>query len=213
MFNATSATSRSAQGRRAICARLQKLVQRNRLAFAGAAAAVAALVLALVILGVSNVRITREKNQREAALKAKDAALTAAHTSEQRAREELFASLRSQARARRYSRQMGQRLDSLAALAEAARIRVDPGLRDDAIAGLAFPDVRPAQMESIENQLRCAGMRCDASTVRCSIPEALLLFAVSKAIRNSTALKPSLQALSNTPGWRSVPTAGSSENG
>ena len=37
---------------------------------------------------------------------------------------------------------MGQRLDSLAALAKAARIRPDERLRDEAIAAMALPDVR-----------------------------------------------------------------------
>ena len=48
----------------------------------------------------------------------------------------------NQARAGRFSRQMGQRLDSLAALARAARIRPDERLRDEAIAAMALPDVR-----------------------------------------------------------------------
>ena len=133
--------------------RLQKLVKRNRLVFAAAAAGTVALVLALVVLGVSNVRIAREKNQ-------KDAALTAAHASEQRAREELFASLRSQAQARRFSRQPGQRLESLAALAEAARIRADPGLRDDAIAALALPDVRRGPQLQVR-RTNCVALACD----------------------------------------------------
>jgi serine/threonine protein kinase/WD40 repeat protein len=133
--------------------RLQKMVQRNRLAFAGAAAGVVALVLALVILGISNLRIARERNQ-------KDGALNAARTSEQRAKEELFVSLRSQAQARRYSRQIGQRLDSLAALAEAARIRPDPGLRDEAIAAMALPDVRRGPQWSV-SQTNCAALGCD----------------------------------------------------
>src|SRR5262249_33389622 len=54
----------------------------------------------------------------------------------------LFEALLNQARAGRFSRQMGQRLDSLAALAQAARIRPDERLRDEAIAAMALPDVR-----------------------------------------------------------------------
>src|SRR5262249_17746992 len=46
------------------------------------------------------------------------------------------------ARAGRFSRHPGQRLDSLVALAEAAGIRPDERLRDEAIAALALPDVR-----------------------------------------------------------------------
>ena len=58
---------------------------------------------------------------------------------------------RTEARAGRFSRQMGQRFDSLDALAKAAAIarelklpreRLDP-LRDEAIACLALPDLKP----------------------------------------------------------------------
>ena len=67
------------------------------------------------------------------------------------ARETLFESLVDQARARRYSRRPGQRFESLSALDRAAAIardlklpaeRLDP-LRDEAIACLALPDLRP----------------------------------------------------------------------
>ena len=110
--------------------RLQKLVRRNRLAFAAAATVAATILLALAFLVASNVRTIQERNQKNLALQAKAAALDAARASEQRAKEELFASLQSQAQARRYSRQMGQRLESLAVLTEAARIRVDAGLQE-----------------------------------------------------------------------------------
>jgi serine/threonine protein kinase len=65
-------------------------------------------------------------------------------------RENLFDSLVSQAQARRFSRQVGQRFESLAALEKAAGIgralglppdRFDP-LRDEAIACTALPDMR-----------------------------------------------------------------------
>jgi WD40 repeat protein/serine/threonine protein kinase len=72
----------------------------------------------------------------------KQAALEAARQSERDATDRLWQSLYQQARAGRFSRQTGQRLDSLAALAEAARIRPDERLRDEAIAALALPDVR-----------------------------------------------------------------------
>jgi serine/threonine protein kinase len=58
------------------------------------------------------------------------------------ATDKLFESLLSQARAGRLSRQMGQRFDSLDAVAKAARIRSDDRLRDEAIAVLALPDLR-----------------------------------------------------------------------
>src|SRR5262249_6681424 len=72
----------------------------------------------------------------------KEAALTAAQRSGREARESLRLSLYEQARARRFSRQMGQRLDSLAALARAAQLRKDDRLRDEAIAAMALPDLR-----------------------------------------------------------------------
>jgi serine/threonine protein kinase/WD40 repeat protein len=59
-----------------------------------------------------------------------------------RANDQLVLALLHQARAGRLSGQMGQRLDSLEALARAARIRRDERLRDEAIAAMALPDVR-----------------------------------------------------------------------
>ncbi len=67
------------------------------------------------------------------------------------AREQLFQALYDRARAQRFSRQAGQRFDGLAALEQAVAIarelklppeRLDP-LRDEAIACLALPDLRP----------------------------------------------------------------------
>jgi serine/threonine protein kinase/WD40 repeat protein len=122
--------------------RFQKAVQRNKLAF-GIAVALSLLPLVIIVsLLLSNERIGRERNQKESALKEKAAALVSARTSEQTARSELFTALYSQARARRYSRQMGQRVGSLEALAQAAQIRQEEGLRDEAIAAMALPDVR-----------------------------------------------------------------------
>jgi serine/threonine protein kinase/WD40 repeat protein len=141
--------------------RLQKLIQRNRLSFAAAGAVTMAALLALVILVASNLRITRES-------KAKVAALKAAQASEQRAKEQLFLSLKNQAQARRYSRQMGQRLESLAALAEAARIRIDPELRDEAIAAMALPDVRRGPKRVVPQTNR-AGLGCDLTYQRYAV--------------------------------------------
>ncbi len=72
-------------------------------------------------------------------------------SAERKTRENLFESLTSQAQARRFSRRIGQRFESLDALARAAAIareldlpadRLDP-LRDEAIACLALPDMKP----------------------------------------------------------------------
>jgi eukaryotic-like serine/threonine-protein kinase len=64
------------------------------------------------------------------------------------ARDALFHSLIDQVQARRYSRQAGQRVESLKALGEAATIARELGLpddrlRDEAIACLALPDLEP----------------------------------------------------------------------
>jgi serine/threonine protein kinase/WD40 repeat protein len=134
--------------------RLQKLIQRNRLSFAAAGAVTMTAMLALVILVSSNMRITRES-------KAKVAALNSAQANERQAKEQLFLSLKNQAQARRYSRQMGQRLDSLAAVSEAARIRSDPSLRDHAIAAMALSDVRRGPKWQV-SQTNCIALACDS---------------------------------------------------
>ncbi len=59
--------------------------------------------------------------------------------------EKLWQSHLDRARAGRFSQRPGQRFDSLAALAEAVKIRLGPRLRDEAIACLALPDVHVAE--------------------------------------------------------------------
>jgi len=120
---------------------LQKMAQRNRGALMAATTMLVVLLVAVLTLARSNANILQERNQKDEALRERSAALEAARGSEQRAREQLFMSLQSQAQARRNSRQMGQRLESLAALAQAARIRITPELRDHAIAAMAIPDI------------------------------------------------------------------------
>jgi serine/threonine protein kinase/WD40 repeat protein len=122
--------------------RFRKLARRNKMPiFAGFALTVAMLV-ALFSLSISNARITRERNEKEVALKEKAGALEMAGAREREAKDQLFLSLLSQAKAHRRGGQMGQRVESLSALAQAARIRVDDALRDEAIAAMALPDVR-----------------------------------------------------------------------
>ena len=116
--------------------RFQRTVQRNKFAFAASALIAGALLVAVVVLATSRTRITRERNEKATALQQRDTALTDAQN-------QLFNALLSQARAGRFSRQPGQRLDSLKALAEAAAIHPDERLRDEAIAAMALPDVRP----------------------------------------------------------------------
>jgi serine/threonine protein kinase/WD40 repeat protein len=120
---------------------LQKLAQRHRGAWIAAVIVLAALLVALFTLAASYARVRQERNQKDQALRERGAALESARASEQLARERLFVSLQNQAQARRNSHQIGQRLESLAALAEAARIRPAPELRDSAIAAMAISDI------------------------------------------------------------------------
>jgi len=60
-------------------------------------------------------------------------------------RERLWESYRTSAQARRSSRLMGHRFESLQVLTSAANMRPDSRLRDEAIACLALPDLRPSQ--------------------------------------------------------------------
>jgi serine/threonine protein kinase/WD40 repeat protein len=91
-------------------------------------ATVVVLLLAVGMLGLSYLRVHKAQQRTEEALEEKT--------------ELLWKSYLNHAQARRYSRQMGQRLDSLEALIQAARIRPDERLRDEAIAAMALPDVR-----------------------------------------------------------------------
>jgi serine/threonine protein kinase/WD40 repeat protein len=122
--------------------RLRKFVRRNR----GPVLAAASIVLALVagIIGTTwgMIHATDARAVAVNAAKQKDAALAAARQSEQGATDQLFLALYNRARAGRFSRQMGQRLDSLAALSQASGIRPDERLRDEAIAAMALSDVR-----------------------------------------------------------------------
>src|SRR5207237_1027182 len=76
---------------------LQKLAQRNRGALITAATVLVALLVAVLALATSNTRIRQERNQKDHALRERGAALKSARDSEQRAREQLFISLQSQA--------------------------------------------------------------------------------------------------------------------
>ncbi|HEV3117273.1 MAG TPA: WD40 repeat domain-containing serine/threonine protein kinase, partial [Gemmataceae bacterium] len=130
--------------------RLRKTVRRHRGAVVAASLILVALVAGMIAATWGLIRAMdaetvalREARQKENALKEREIALTAAQKSEREAQEQLFLSLLNQARAGRFSRQMGQRLNSLDALAKAARLRPDERLRDEAIAAMALPDVRP----------------------------------------------------------------------
>jgi WD40 repeat protein len=138
--------------------RLWRVCKRNP----GLAAASIMAALLMTVLAVGSTiaaLVLRDKNnelQFEQAriknnLKRAERAERQARLEETRGRERLFESLVSQAQARRVSRRMGQRFGTLEALDQATTIardlelppeRLEP-LRDEAIAGLALPDLRP----------------------------------------------------------------------
>ncbi len=122
--------------------RLLKFLRRNR----SAVLAVSLVLLALVggIIGTTwgMIRATEAQGVAETEAHEKEDALKASQQSERDARDQLFLALFNRARAGRFSRHMGQRLDSLSVLAETARLRPDERLRDEAIVALALPDVR-----------------------------------------------------------------------
>ncbi len=123
--------------------RFRRLVKRNKLAFAAGGAVATAMLLAVIDLVFSNARIRNETNQKLLALREKGAALLEAQASAQAAKEQRFVTMVTRASASRHSGQMGQRFDSLEALAEAARIHPDERLRDESTVAMALPDVHP----------------------------------------------------------------------
>jgi serine/threonine protein kinase/WD40 repeat protein len=122
--------------------RLRKFVRRHKGPVLAAALVVGALVLGIIGTTWGMIRATAARGVAVHETEQKQAALAAAQKSERAVKDQLFLALLNRARAGRYSRQMGQRRDSLAALAKAARLRPDERLRDEAIAALALPDVR-----------------------------------------------------------------------
>jgi serine/threonine protein kinase/WD40 repeat protein len=130
----------------------RKFVRRNRGAVAVAVATTLTVFLAAVGLAVSNVLITREKNEKALALQEREAALTAAQTSERDARDQLFQALLHRARAERSSGRVGQRFETLKVLRQAAAIRVTPELGIEAAAALVLPDVEVAKQWEVPVQ-------------------------------------------------------------
>jgi eukaryotic-like serine/threonine-protein kinase len=108
--------------------RLRKFVRRHKVPVLAACLVVLALVGGIIGMTWGIIRATD--------------ALAATRKSERAATDQLFEALLNRASTGRLSRQMGQRLDSLASLERAARIRPDGRPRDEAIAAMALPDVR-----------------------------------------------------------------------
>jgi serine/threonine protein kinase/WD40 repeat protein len=122
--------------------RFRKFARRNKRPVLAVSLVVLALVGAIVGTTWGMFRATDARTAAENETKEKKAALDTARKSERDARDKLRQSLFERARAGRFSRRPGQRLASLVALAEAARIRPGEDLRDEAIAAMALPDVR-----------------------------------------------------------------------
>jgi len=112
-------------------------------------AGLAAALMLATILGVAG--IVWQWRKAEANFARAETNLAEANLQRGIAQDKLFDSLKAQARAGRFSRRMGQRFDSLDALTQAARIGRERGmtperiaaLRDEAIACMALPDLRP----------------------------------------------------------------------
>ncbi len=121
--------------------RLTKFVRRNQ----GPVLAALLISLALVagIIGTTwgMIRARAANLAMQEEVKQKETALESALKHEREANDKLWLSLYERARAGRFSRQPGQRLASLAAVAEAAHLRPDARLRDEAAAAMALPDV------------------------------------------------------------------------
>jgi serine/threonine protein kinase/WD40 repeat protein len=137
--------------------RLRKFARRHKAAVITVLAVVASLLVAVVALGVSAMLIKGERDEKAVALDEKVTALAQAEKANEQAKWRLYRSLVAQARAIRRSRGIGQRFDCLAKVAEAAAIARDLGLepddllelrlelRNEAIACLALPDLRPVR--------------------------------------------------------------------
>jgi serine/threonine protein kinase/WD40 repeat protein len=122
--------------------RLRKFVRRNRVPVVAASLVVLALVGGIIGMTWGMFRATQARAVTAHEARQKEVALAEAQRSARDATDQLFLALWNRARAGRYSRQIGQRLETLQAVAQAARIRPDDLLRDEAIAALAVPDVR-----------------------------------------------------------------------
>src|SRR5262249_18054302 len=111
--------------------RFQKLVRRNKVAFAAAGAIAAALVLGL---GMATWKFYGEKRARqraEAAEQEQRRLRGEAQAAQSNATERLLSAYLAQARAIRQSTAAGRRFESLAILAKAAEIRPSLELRND----------------------------------------------------------------------------------
>ena len=124
-------------------------------------------------------------------------------------RKNLFDALLARARATRYSRQVGQRFDALAALDRAQQIarelrlppdRLEP-LRDEAIACLALPDLKPTEW-AITRPTGMDGITFDPTMTRYALRFRDGTISVRRVADD--------QEVASLPGRRSIATSGSS---
>jgi WD40 repeat protein len=130
--------------------RLRRWRRRNPI-LADLVAAVAVLLLLLAVVStVAAIRLDAQRDRAERSRREAEGNLQRAVAAEEEKQEQLWQELVARAKAGRFSRRVGQRFDSLAALGRAARMarerqmpaeRFDQ-LRHEAIACLALPDIR-----------------------------------------------------------------------
>jgi len=173
--------------------RLRKFVRRHRAGVLAASLVGLALLAGIVGMTWGLFHATQAEALALQEAKQKEAALGAARQSQQEATDKLWLSLFERARAGRFSRLIGQRLASLAALEQAARIRPDERLRVEAIAAMALPDLRPlpgkyvappdatAQASGIKRQLFVRAHNAPAGHVQRISPRADNLAALEQA--------------------------------
>jgi serine/threonine protein kinase/WD40 repeat protein/Tfp pilus assembly protein PilF len=125
--------------------RMSKLVRRHQGPVLAASLVLLVLVAGMIGTTWGMLRATdaeavavNEAKQKDVALTDKVAALTDAE-------EQLFQALVNRARAERVSGRIGQRFEALKAIRAAARIRITPELRTEAMAALVLPDTEVAQ--------------------------------------------------------------------
>jgi WD40 repeat protein len=118
--------------------RLRKFLRRHRGPVFAALLALVMLVGGIISTMWGMIRATVAEAEAVSETKQKEAALADA-------REQLFQALVQQARAERSSDRVGQRFEALAAIRKAAKMRVTPDLRTEAMAALVLPDAEIAQ--------------------------------------------------------------------
>ena len=110
----------------------------------------AALVLLALVVGIIGttwgmIRATDAEADAVSEAKQKGDALTDKEAALANAQDQLFLALINRARAERGSGRVGQRFEALKAIRAAARIRITPELRTEAIAALVLPDAELAR--------------------------------------------------------------------